>query len=90
MGEGTTRRGTDTPVHHPERPAGLLIKEDQKAADCPPHPAACLALVTFFLRAVHSRGLKGTITAMIKGGVGARRLRAGPPGNSLAFDLFLT
>ena len=22
MGEGTTRRGTDTPVHHPEKPAG--------------------------------------------------------------------
>ena len=22
VGEGTTRRGTDTPVHHPERPAG--------------------------------------------------------------------
>ena len=22
MGEGTTRMGTDTPVHHPERPAG--------------------------------------------------------------------
>ena len=22
VGEGTTRRGTDTPVHHPEKPAG--------------------------------------------------------------------
>ena len=22
VGEGTTRRGTDTPVHHPQRPAG--------------------------------------------------------------------
>ena len=22
VGEGTTRRGTDTPVHHPENPAG--------------------------------------------------------------------
>lgn len=52
----------------------MLMKEDQKAADCPPHPAACLALVTFFLRAADSRGLKGTVTAMIKGEVGAGRL----------------
>ena len=57
----------------------LLMKEDQKAADCPPHPAACLAPVTFFLRAADSRGLKGTITAMVKGEIGAGSLRGRKP-----------
>ena len=31
--EGTTRRGTDTPVHHPQRPAGSMPARAQEGQE---------------------------------------------------------
>ena len=37
MGEGTTRRGTDNPVHHLEKPAGSTHSSTRAQRRCPFH-----------------------------------------------------